>query len=52
VDEDVTLKRVKQKKDRVELIPSNVNMKSIVINAEDGKDVKIIGKMVGLLRLT
>ncbi|MBT1248253.1 MULTISPECIES: transcriptional repressor LexA [unclassified Thermosipho (in: thermotogales)] len=43
----VTLKRFYHKKEKVELVPENKNMKPITCNT---KDVKVIGKLVGIIR--
>ncbi|ABR31038.1 LexA family transcriptional regulator [Thermosipho melanesiensis] len=46
-DNKVTLKRFYHKKDKVELVPENKDMNPIVC---DAKDIKVIGKLVGIIR--
>ena len=48
IDRDVTLKRFYKKKDNIRLDPSNSAMNPI--NVEAGKDVQILGVLVGVLR--
>jgi repressor LexA len=48
VEQEVTLKRFYKKKDSVRLEPANSTMAPIVV--EPGKDIKIIGVLVGVLR--
>lgn len=48
VDREVTLKRFFKKRDSIRLEPSNGNMAPIVV--EPGKDVQILGVLVGVLR--
>lgn len=48
VEHEVTLKRFYKKKDGVKLEPSNSSMAPIVV--EPGKDFKILGVLVGVLR--
>lgn len=49
VDDEVTLKRVQQNKDKVELIPSNPAFK---IRRVPASSVDIVGKLVGVIRKT
>src|SRR5262249_11719181 len=48
VDREVTLKRFYKKKDNIRLEPSNSSMAPIVI--EPGRDIQILGVLVGVLR--
>ena len=48
VDREVTLKRFFKKKDIIRLEPSNSSMVPIIV--EPGKDVHIIGVLIGVLR--
>lgn len=47
-DNKVTLKRFYHKKDKVELVPENSKIEPIIC---DAKDVKVIGKLVGIIRI-
>ncbi|ACJ76008.1 LexA repressor [Thermosipho africanus H17ap60334] len=47
-DNKVTLKRFYHKNDKVELVPENSSMSPIIC---DAKDVKVIGKLVGVIRI-
>jgi len=51
IDDEVTLKRVEKNSDGLKLLPSNPDMQPILINADEGKNVSVIGKMVGLVRV-
>ncbi len=51
VDDDVTLKRISKSADRIDLVSSNPDHKKISINKTDGKNMQVLGKMVGLVRL-
>lgn len=48
IDDKITLKRFVQKDDFVELVPENENFSVIKV---DPKKVRIVGKMVGLIRI-
>ncbi len=48
IDNEVTLKRFFREKDRIRLEPSNGKMHPILV--EPGSDVRILGKLVGVLR--
>jgi repressor LexA len=48
VDREVTLKRFYKKKDNIRLEPSNSAMPAIVVEA--GKDVQVLGVLVGVMR--
>lgn len=48
IDREVTLKRFFKKKDNIRLEPSNSSMSAI--NVEPGKDIHILGVLVGVLR--
>jgi repressor LexA len=48
IEREVTLKRFYKKKDNIRLEPSNSSMAAI--NVEPGKDVQILGVLVGVLR--
>jgi repressor LexA len=48
VDREVTLKRFFKKRDTIRLEPSNSNMGPISV--EPGKDVRVLGVLVGVLR--
>ncbi len=55
IDGDVTLKRWKGSRpgeggQEVQLVGANANFPPIELNAEDGKDVRVLGKYVGLVR--
>jgi repressor LexA len=50
IDNQVTLKRFYQQKDGIRLEPSNALLKPIIINNEDGKEVSILGVLVGVVR--
>lgn len=47
IEDEATIKRFFLKKDVVELVPENSTMKPITVKA---KDVKILGKVTGILR--
>jgi repressor LexA len=47
VDDEATVKRIQFEKEKVRLLPSNPSYDPIVVN---GRDARIIGKVVGLLR--
>ncbi len=47
IEEEATIKRFFLKNGTVKLVPENKGMEPITLNA---KDVKIIGKVVGILR--
>lgn len=47
VDDEATVKRIQFEKEKVRLLPSNPAYEPIVVN---GRDARIIGKVVGLLR--
>lgn len=51
IEDEVTLKRVRRKKDGIELVASNPEIKSMVIAPAESKNISILGKMVGLLRV-
>jgi len=51
VDDEVTLKRIKKYSDKVELIPSNRAYGRIVIDKQEGKNLQVLGRMIGLLRI-
>jgi len=48
IEDEATVKRLEKKSDRVRLLPANHTMEPILI--KDPKDLKIIGKVVGLVR--
>jgi repressor LexA len=48
IDREVTLKRFFKKKDNIRLEPSNSSMPPITV--EPGKDIQILGVLVGVLR--
>lgn len=48
VDREVTLKRFYKKKDNIRLEPANSAMPAIVV--EPGKDVQVLGVLVGVMR--
>jgi repressor LexA len=48
IEDEATVKRFEKKADRVRLLPANQTMRPIQI--KDPKDLKIIGKVVGLVR--
>lgn len=48
IDREVTLKRFFKKRDSIRLEPANGNMSPIVV--EPGKDIQILGVLVGVLR--
>lgn len=49
VDGEATLKRFYREKDTIRLQPENPNMETIIIR-EGGKEVSIVGKVVGIYR--
>ncbi|MCF8060294.1 MAG: transcriptional repressor LexA [Bacteriovoracaceae bacterium] len=49
IDGEATLKKFYKKKEIVELHPANHTMKPILVNSQH--DLKIVGKLVGLLRV-
>jgi repressor LexA len=51
IDDDVTLKKFFPRTDYIELVPANASMNPIRISRGD-KQIRIVGKMVGLLRKT
>jgi repressor LexA len=48
IEDEATVKRFEKKADRVRLLPANATMDPIVVR--NPKDLKIVGKVVGLVR--
>jgi repressor LexA len=50
VDGEATVKRFYKEPDGIRLEPSNPDMEPIVISASEGRDVSIIGRIIGVFR--
>ncbi|MFA5927870.1 MAG: S24 family peptidase, partial [Candidatus Margulisiibacteriota bacterium] len=49
IDDEVTLKKYFPKGNMIELVPANSSMSPIIVHKGD-KQIRLLGKMVGLLR--
>jgi repressor LexA len=50
VDGEATVKRLFREDDRIRLQPSHPEMSPIYIHAEDGRDTRVLGRVVGIYR--
>lgn len=50
IDDDTTLKRFYKSDDKIVLQPENKAYSPIIITAEDGKNIKILGQVIGLYK--
>lgn len=50
IDDETTLKRFYKSDDKIALQPENKAYSPIIITAEDGKNIKILGQVIGLYK--